>query len=271
MKNKLLKIIYFDEASVSDFMQIVEGGKLKKTSEIITDTDIDGGIGAKGSINNNKKIFPKLLEILSGVEIDGNIVGDINMIRKNTRIAKNIIENTLLSDFIELIDSDRKRKEKNQRCKGIKIFHKINVRPEKDSFSYIMLMAPFFSMISGEFALDEDGVKVDITKIEEAMERGRGYYEFLANIEGNRKEVILRFNYNAFRNNYTMSDLPKMELTYYTVYVGKIDKSNLKVQNEFGFGNFDEIDYADYTTLNNHGNSEKIDVYDVILAGVESE
>lgn len=31
--NNFLKIIYFDEAFVADFMQIIAGGELKKTTE----------------------------------------------------------------------------------------------------------------------------------------------------------------------------------------------------------------------------------------------
>ena len=70
-------------------------------------------------------------------------------------------------------------------------------------------------MIDGELPFkttDGDAMKIDITKIEEAIEKGRGYYEFVATIDG--KDVILRFNRSAFRNSYTMSDLPKMQLTY---------------------------------------------------------
>ena len=71
-------------------------------------------------------------------------------------------------------------------------------------------------MIDGELPIQTDdgsAMKIDITKIEEAIEKGRGYYEFLATIEG--QDIVLRFNRNAFRNSYTMSDLPKMRLTYY--------------------------------------------------------
>ena len=32
--NVFLKIIYFDEMFVSDFMQVIAGGELKKTTEI---------------------------------------------------------------------------------------------------------------------------------------------------------------------------------------------------------------------------------------------
>lgn len=39
--------------------------------------------------------------------------------RKSERLAKNILENTLLADFIALLESD-KRRTKNKRCEGIK-------------------------------------------------------------------------------------------------------------------------------------------------------
>lgn len=96
-------------------------------------------------------------------------------------------------------------------CGGIKVFPKVIVRPEVNSFSYIMLIAPFLSMIDGELPFktsDGDAMKIDITKIEEAIEKGRGYYEFVATVDG--KDVILRFNRSAFRNSYTMSDLKKL-------------------------------------------------------------
>lgn len=55
-----------------------------------------------------------------------------------------------------------------------------------------MLIAPFLSMIDGELPFktnDGDAMKIDITKIEEAIKKGRGYYEFVAVIED--EEVIL--------------------------------------------------------------------------------
>ena len=66
-----------------------------------------------------------------------------------------------------------------------------------------------------------------------------------------------------------MSDLPKMQLTYYAIHVGAIDKSDLQVQKEFGFGTTkvsERVNYAAYS----EGNLETkmIEVYDVVLAGV---
>lgn len=266
-----LKIVYFDEAFVADFMQIIAGGELKKTTEFITEinSELAGEIGAEANLRNEKSALSKVFSFLSGVTLSAEGSIGVNGSKKSDRIAKNILENTLLADFITLLNSD-KRRTKNKRCEGIKIFPKLIVRPEINSFSYIMLIAPFLSMIDGELPFktnDGEAIKIDITKIEEAIEKGRGYYEFVAIFEG--KEIILRFNRNAFRNSYTMSDLPKMQLTYYGIHVGKIEKNDLQVQKEFEFGTSKVSKRLNYA-MNSEENraTNEIDVYDVVLAGV---
>lgn len=275
MDNKnFLKIIYFDESFVADFMQIIAGGELKKTTEFITEVNSD--IGANGnidaSIGTEKTALSKIFSFLSGANINAEANANASISRKSDRVAKNILENTLLADFVALLDSD-KRRTKNKRCAGIKIFSNVTVRPEVDSFSYIMLIAPYLSMIDGNLpfnTVDGEPMKIDITKIEEAIEKGRGYYEFIANIDGN--DVVFRFNRNAFRNSYTMSDLPKMKLTYYAIKVGQIDKSDLQVQKEFEFGAIKSSKRIDYTSII-EGKSEnnEIDVFDVVLAAIVEE
>ena len=54
------------------------------------------------------------------------------------------------------------------------------------------------------------------------MEHGRGYYEFTTYI--NEKKQYCDLIVMLFRNGYTLSDLPKMQLTYYAIPVGKIEK-----------------------------------------------
>lgn len=109
-------------------------------------------------------------------------------------------------------------------------------------------------------------MQIDVTKIEEAIEKGRGYYDFIADHNG--KEIVLRFNRTAFRNSYTMSDLPKMQLTYYGIHVGQIDKSDLQVQKEFEFGNSSVSSRVNYTERSTQSGSALLDVYDIVLAGV---
>lgn len=269
--NSFLKVIYFDEAFVADFMQIMAGGELKKTTEFITEvnSDIEGDVGADAGIGTEKNGLSKIFSFLSGATINADAGVNANLSRKSDRIAKNILENTLLADFIALLDAD-KRRTKNKRCSGIKIFPNISVRPEVNSFSYMMLIAPFLSMIDGELPIktdDGNAIKIDITKIGEAIEKGRGYYEFVSTIEG--KDVILRFNRGAFRNSYTMSDLPKMQLTYYAIRVGQINKTDLQVQKEFEFGTTKTSKRVNYASIiENSNTSIELEVYDVVLAGV---
>lgn len=266
-----LKIVYFDEAFVADFMQIIAGGELKKTTEFITEvnSEIDGNLAGQASVGTEKNGLTKLFSYLSGVKINAEAGASAELTRKSDRIAKNILENTLLADFITLLESD-KRRTKNKRCSGIKVFPDVVVRPEVNSFSYIMLIAPFLSMIDGKlpFRTDDDQVmEIDITKIEGAIEKGRGYYEFVATIDG--KDIILRFNRNAFRNSYTMSDLPKMKLTYYAIHVGQIEKTDLQVSKEFEFGTVRAAKRMNYDSiLEGNTISSDIEVYDVVLAGI---
>lgn len=272
--NNFLKIVYFDEAFVADFMQIIAGGELKKTTEFITEvnSEIGGNTGIEASLGTERAVLPKIFNFLSGATFKAEAGVNANLSKKSDRIAKNILENTLLADFIALLGADKRRK-KNKRCNGIKIFPKVVVRPEVNSFSHIMLIAPFLSVINAELPFETSGsgsMKIDITKIGEAIEKGRGYYEFLATIDG--KDIILRFNHIAFRNSYTMSDLPKMSLTYYAIHVGQIEKLDLQVQKEFEFGTTKSSKRVNYASIS-EGDSvvNEIDVYDVVLAGILEE
>ena len=51
--NKLCKIVYLDEGSVTDFVQIAAGGELDKTTELLKSTDAseaqEGKLAAKGA------------------------------------------------------------------------------------------------------------------------------------------------------------------------------------------------------------------------------
>ena len=267
-----IKIIYFDESFVADFMQIIAGGEIKKTTEFLSNMSLGGDINGEldVTVKNDKVGIPKLLEFLTGASVNatGKIGGGMSYQRD--KVVKNILENTLLADFLDLIKNDKKRKDENKRCKGIKIFLDTKVKPEPNSFTFFMLAAPFMSMLNGDVPLTgDDGTNftIDIKQIGDAIDSGRGYYEFIAN--HNNEEIILRFNISAFRNNYTMSDLPKMQLTYYAICVGKSEKSKLQIQTEFEFGTHN-VSRADYSGLSDISHRTlELKVYDVVLAGIE--
>ncbi len=268
---KFVKVIYFDESSVADYMQIISGGEFKKTTEFITSINTDIGANADAEVGGGtaSKGAPKLFSLLSGVTLNANAKGNVDINRKSEKVAKNILENTMLADFLDLLNKDEKKKEKNKTCTSIKLFNKLTMYPEANSFSFLMLAAPFFTMLNGDVPIpDPDGneFRLDISKIEEAIVRGRGYYEFIANPDG--EEKIFRFNSSAFRNNYTMSDLPKMQLSLYAIFVGTTNKQRLELSTEFEFGT-KKKDRVIYDVGDEQAETKaEIDVYDVVLAGI---
>ena len=267
---KFVKIIYFDESTVADFMQIISGGEFKKTTEFISNVNTDLGVDAEmnADVDTDKKGLPKLFSFLSGITLNTTVKGNADINRKSEKIARNILENTLLADFLDLIGRDERKKEKNKLCSSIKLFEDLTLHPEKNSFSFLMLAAPFFTMLDGDVPIpgaDGSNFNLDVSKIEDAIARGRGYYEFITCLE--EKEVIFRFNSSAFRNNYTMSDLPKMQLYLYAIYVGRTDKKRLDISNEFQFGTPNKS-RADYVEASAADEVVELEVYDVVLAGI---
>ena len=104
--NVFLKIIYFDEMFVSDFMQVIAGGELKKTTEFISEvnSEIEGNASMDAGIGTEQSGLSKIFSFLSGGKINIEVGADANAMRKSERLAKNILENTLLADFIALLN-----------------------------------------------------------------------------------------------------------------------------------------------------------------------
>jgi hypothetical protein len=125
----------------------------------------------------------------------------------------------------------------------------------------------------------ERTVSIDISKFREVMRETKGYYELKANvIEDHSKErtYILRLNAESFRNNYKLTDLLNMNLTYYGIKVGKMSLDKIDFQHTFNINEkssitpqqaFSEIEQAK-DPLEIKIDSNKYDVIDIILAGV---
>ena len=56
MANKICKIVYFDEDSITDYVQIVAGGSLETTTELLKSSEANErqevGANAKGGFRN---------------------------------------------------------------------------------------------------------------------------------------------------------------------------------------------------------------------------
>jgi len=257
------KIVYFDEESVTDYVQIVFGGQLEKTTELLKDTQKDVGLDINAKVSGGiSGIFKALL----GFEVSAEGNSNAHVSFKTDRLVKNILQNTILTDFLDLVQQDDNN--------AIEKFKGYKITAEKNSLSYFVMISPYMTMLSntgngipaGEF-------NIAIDKMDDAIRLGKGYYEFLG--RKNKKEIVFRFNINAFKNNYKISDLLKMKLTIYAIYVGDttLDQLNFNKELDIEEKKPKLKDNPTYEKSNASADTEKrnknLRVYDVVLAGVD--
>lgn len=244
----MIKVVYFDDYSATDYLNIYDGGNKMKTSEEIKDKSKE--FASKTSAN----LFAKLSWLpFFGGEAETGINADFSY--NASSLLKTTLSNTVLTDFLEKIKGDTQR---------IIKFNGYSVKAYKNSIAFFKMFTPYLKITKSDF--ESEGFSFDLSRMDEAFESGKGYYELIAeNKEG--EKYVFRFNIEAFRNNYGIADLTKMNLTYYGVKVGSVDINLLDINKEF---NFEQGSISSAFDLENEiKNANEIDVYDVILAGVE--
>lgn len=261
--SKLTKVIYFDESSVTDYIQIIEGGQLIKTTELLSG-DIDNG---KAKVTGELSVgISSLFKNLIGIGAKVQANSELETSFKSETLIKTILQNTILTDFLDIIENGESH---------IEVFNNIKIKVIKDSLSYVIMISPYMKMFKGDgLNLNTDlDLSIDIVKMDDSIKLAKGYFEF----EGiqNNKSVILRFNIDSFKNNYKISDLLKMDLSIYAVPVGKVDRKNISIVSEMNAAtsddelpSYDNPKYGEDGTDNTATSEDILTVYDVLLAGV---
>lgn len=256
-----------------DFISIKNGGNLieeavkaKKKGSNVEGTANAGVAAGKG--------IRRLLDTLL-VDVDGKVGFDGSLFREKSNLIQSSLTNTILTDFIQVVNRQRgKRKE-------IIKFEGYDIEIVEDSIAYFQRISPYLVFTDGEVDLGE-GINMNISKLQDALKVGKGYYELLAKSTNKEVDIILRFNNSTFRNNYSVSDLDQMKLVFYGIKVGKMDKSLLNFENLMELYSKKDKDITkelrrgfakevkiDQTPEDNTSTENFLNVYDVILAGVE--
>lgn len=246
-----LKIIYFDEESATDLIYMKNKGQI---IESIADNSTAGStLDAKAEAEISSK--DSLLSLL-GAKFGFGVSSSITY--GSEQLINQAITNTVLTDYLKLSNLVEK----------IIKFKKSSVRPYTNSLSYYKILTPYFLMTEG--IMDTGAVKINVRLIDEAIKNGKGYYELILT-DSENKINVLRFNLKSFNNSYSLTDLVKMELTYHAVKVGSINLEDLEIEKEFSFPEQTYVDGTELAGESSKRETSKVDVFDVILAGVEND
>ena len=269
---KICKIVYFDEDSVTDYVQIVAGGELENTTELLKSRDAQEAqsVQANGKVGISG-IFKALLGWEAGASADVSAGLSFN----SSKMVKNIVKNTILTDFLKTIEDVSQGRTNSRLPKGtIKQFKGYKISAVEDSLSYMVMVSPYLSMLKSGSSIPAGEFNIAVDKLDNALRHAKGYYEFVGT--KGRSRAILRFNINSFRNSYTISDLLKMDLSIYAIKVGRTSLENLNVNKELGMKvSLIPKDNPSYEpnadTEEAAATSPTLDVFDVLLAGVEAD
>lgn len=260
--NEIIKLAYFDEQAAVDFLEIKQSGS---SSEVIKEvTSKNNEIGIDGEVG---KGFLSFFQFgLSG-----------NMSKKNSSLIETQVSRTIYNKFIELSDNTDQ----------IVKYEQIKLKIVKESATYFRNIMPFIKIIddSGKFENAEELKGINHQELDTIFDDAKGYYEFIGEVAINDKKnetAIIRFNINGMRNNYSLYDLTKMNLSLYGLKVGETNDIDLNFINEMNEMlqedtpankelNFDEMkknldNEADESDEIESDNRYKI--IDVIVAGI---
>ncbi|WP_251441624.1 DUF6414 family protein [Veillonella intestinalis] len=258
-KIPFLKIVYFDEEAATDLIYMKNKGAFLEQETANRERELEGGGKIKGGFSAG--FGRNLVSFLLGLEGETKVSGSatVAMGYNSKRLINQVLTNTVLTDYLELVENDI----------SIKKFNRANVYPYPKSLSHMKLLTPYMIMTEGKMQLGE--FNLNIGMMDEAIVKGKGYFEMI--LKTHDRVDVLRFNLKSFKNSYSLADLVKMELDYHAVKVGCIDLRSLEGEKEFQYVNeINEVDgYELASESYDRKNEFKADVYDVILAGVAND
>jgi len=257
----IVKIVYFDEGSATDYVQLRNGGSFIAEIETTSGVTDEGGAGVKASVGL-RALFAGLMH--GSVSAEGSLSASF---RDNT-VVKSIVTNTVLTDFLEAVDTHQ------EDCQ-IKRFNNCKISQIPGSISSMTLLTPYLSMLRSGQGVEAGEFNISLDKLNSTLMNAKGYFEFLGN-EDEKSKVILRFNGLGFKNNYKQGNLLNMNLCLYAVHVGRTSTDDLAMEKELDVAGFSPTTNPDYGEMPDSGNDngssfEELDMYDVILAGVVAD
>lgn len=265
--SKLNKVVYFDEGSATDLIQLYHGGGLEKTLELFESSAKDG----EANIETDGKVgLGKILQGIMGIGASVGVGASTSISYASNQMAKNILTNTVLTDFLECAGGDQS---------GVECLEGYEITTIDNSIASMVLVTPYLTMLRGGQAARSGDFSVSLERVDDAIQKAKGYYEFIARKE-DKAPVVLRFNHASFKNNYKLSDLRRMQLIVYAICVGTASLDSFEIDQELKIESFNNDRNPDYPIsldiisedskrATENSSTVLYKMYDVILAGVK--
>lgn len=243
---KYLKIVYFDEESASDFLDMKFGGRASKETNNVAERNYD--IAGKAVAETGAKF--RLLDLFS---IGGSAAGESSIDSSRRSLLSKTLSNTILTDYLNEVNDKS----------GVVVLDVSSVKPAPNSLTQIKMFSPYINLVNSE------GQPLNLSHMDEVLASAKGYYEMVG-IYGDGKKCVLRFNLKAFRNNYGLPDLPRMDLEYHGIRVGETAEEYLDAESELGAEVIQEtLTTTDFLNEKSNQTGIGLEVYDVLFAGVK--
>lgn len=242
----MIKVVYFDEDSASDYLDIAAGGKSAATSENVKDRTTK----LHGEVETRLAAKFSWLPFLGGSAEAG---GGVDISSAGQSILRKTLSNTILTDYLAKADGDAR----------VVQLRDLRVTAAKNTMAFTKMFTPYMVM------LKMDDLPFDVARADDALTGAKGYYELLGTAPDGSK-LVLRFNIHAFRNNYGLTDLGRMRLVFHGILVGQTTEAALSMQAEMSGGadgpTVTAVELVDGVDTKD---DDVLAVYDVMLAGVE--
>lgn len=150
-QDPLIKVVYFDEETASDYLDISAGGKTASTSENVKDrttklhSDVEAKLAAKFS----------WLPFLGG-SVEAGVGADIASAGQS--ILRKTLSNTILTDYLVQVKGDSRI----SRLEGLR------VTAPKDSMAFMKMYTPYMIIAKTE----DQGI--DLARLDEALAGAKG-------------------------------------------------------------------------------------------------
>jgi Family of unknown function (DUF6414) len=163
-QTSVIKVVYFDEESASDYLDVSTGGKSVASSEQVRD----------GTVKAHQQVEAKLEAKFSWLPFLGSsatVGGGLDAAQAGQSILRKTLSNTILTDYLASADQDER----------VSKLRRLRVTAPEGSMAYTKMFTPYMVM------LKIDDAPFDLARMDETLAGAKGLLRASRGEPGRRK------------------------------------------------------------------------------------